>query len=257
MKLRALFAFSANLIAGPAMAATLLNYDFNTGAGATAVNSGSLGAAADGSIGGSIVYSADTPFGGGYALSLDGTSSFIQVPDAWDYAGQLTVEAWIKPATTSGQQILWDDYGNPGVVFAVNGSAVQYSLSTTVVPGLGETLLAGSVSSGVWQHVAGVYNGSAMSIYVNGTLVGTQSLTGAVLDKGGLSGAVGRDNVSAALFFSGLIDDFRIHDTALAPEQLGYYADVPEAGTAAAVVILGGGLTLLAARRIRSRLPRS
>jgi hypothetical protein len=71
----------------------ILEYLFNEGSGTTAINSGSLGASADGAIIGGVSYSTDTPSGSGFSLDFNASSAFVQVPDAWDYTNMLTIEA--------------------------------------------------------------------------------------------------------------------------------------------------------------------
>lgn len=226
-------------------AAPLLEYKFDVPGGATVLNTGALGAAANGLLGGAVTYSVDTPSGLGQSLSFDGAVNFVAVPDAWNYGSALTVEAWIKPSAVNAQRILWDDYGNPGVVLAVLGGQLQYSLSTTSVPGPGLTLINGTITAGTWQHVAGVYDGSLISLYLNGVLVGSTALTGTIIDNSSSPAAVGRDNVASALYFAGLMDDFRLHESALLPGQLagGAFA-VPEGGTWGAGGLLVGAAWL-------------
>lgn len=68
----------------------------------------------------------------------------------------MTLEAWVKPTEVAGQNGVWDDYGNPGVLLFVNDGAIRFAVSTTQDPGLGANLVAGSIAPGVWQHIAGV-----------------------------------------------------------------------------------------------------
>jgi Concanavalin A-like lectin/glucanases superfamily len=233
---------------------TILDYPFHAVEGVTTINAGTLGAAANGAHVGGVTYSTDTPSGSGHSIRLDASGEGIQVPDAWDYGSALTVEAWIKPASIDAQSILWDDYGNPGVVLAVvpesgnpSRKVVQFSLSTASNPGGGLSVFAGDLVLDDWQHVAAVYDGSTMSIYVDGVLAGSTANSGAIQDNGGFSGGLGFENDAHVLPFDGWIDDFRIHDAALGSAQLaaGAFGEVPEPGTlvggAAVVGLLAGG----------------
>ncbi len=199
----------------------VLEYLFNEGSGTTATNTGTAGAAANGSISGPL-YSADTPQGSSSSLDFDGAGDFVQVQDAFDYGNQLTVEAWIKPDAMDGQRVIWDDYGNPGVLLVVNNGKVQFQMSTQADPGPGAVMVEGTLSAGQWQHVAGVYDGSQMRVYINGVDTGTVVQTsGSIIDNGSSSAAIGSDNNSAnVLNFDGKIDDFRIWSGALQPSEL-------------------------------------
>jgi hypothetical protein len=100
-------AFVLVIASSPATAQTpVLELQLDEGSGTTAVNSGSLGAAADGAVTGAT-YSANTPFGTGFALSFDGDTDFVDVADAYDY-------------------------GSPGVLLAISSGVLQFNLSTVL-----------------------------------------------------------------------------------------------------------------------------
>jgi hypothetical protein len=208
-----------SILTQPAAADTLVELLFDEGSGSTAVNTGSLGPGTNGALHGPE-WVTDTPSGTGFALSFDGFDDHVTVPDTFDYGPAVTLEAWIKPAAVDGQRGVWDDYGSPGALLYVRDGQVQFSLSTTQDPGLGVNLYAGTVIVGAWQHIAGVYDGAQMVVYVNGIQAANVAATsGAIIDNGSLAATVGADQ-SALLAFDGLIDDVRVHDEALSASQL-------------------------------------
>jgi hypothetical protein len=239
-----------------ARALPLVEFDFDEDSGGSVLNSGTLGSASDGSSFGAT-YTSDTPFGSGMALAFDGIDDFVRVRTQFAYGSQLTVEAWIKPSAVNGQRVIWDDYGNPGVLFAIYDGRLQFGISTPQHPGLGIALYSPIVlCTEGWMHVAGVYDGTGLRTYVNGEDTGDFAATaGNVIDNSDLNSALGADNqVTTALNFAGLIDDFRIHPVALAASELGggladQGHDCPEP---AEFSLLGLGLLgLHAARRAR------
>lgn len=152
---------------------------------------------------------------GGSSLYFDGNGDYIKFqPNAAlnMSSGDFTIEAWVYPTATSSQVLF---LGQGDLVAQANtsyqfilyaaGGCVAYVGSTTYTAG---TL---SPTANVWSHVAMVRNGSAFSIYLNGTQVGTTTISGAIND--GLTTwpptLVGdlRNNTSN---FVGYIDDFRI-----------------------------------------------
>jgi hypothetical protein len=189
-------AFVLVIASSPATAQTpVLALQLDEGSGTTAVNSGSLGAAADGAVTGAT-YSANTPFGTGFALSFDGDTDFVDVADAYDY-------------------------GSPGVLLAISSGVLQFNLSTAAHPGLGTGIFAGSICPGLWQHVAGTYDGATMRAYVNGTEVGTVGTSGDIIDNGGFVARIGAESeIPSVLEFAGSMDDFRVFLDALAPAAL-------------------------------------
>jgi hypothetical protein len=210
-------------LAQAAGGATLVSFAFDEGMGMTATNAGTLGAALDGTLLGGAGYSTDTPFGGGTALSLDGADDHVGVTTSFSYGSAFTIEAWIKASAVDGQRVIWDDYGNPGVLLAIHTGAIQFGISTAQHPGLGIAVVSpGALCVDEWIHVAGVYDGAEIRAYVNGVLVASAATSGAVIDNPILTSAIGSDNLTTtALNFAGLIDDLRIHSTALDPSQLG------------------------------------
>lgn len=254
--------FASSTWAGPV---PIVEYLFNVGTGVTALNTGSLGVTTNGAINGAL-YSPDTPLGGGFALMFDGINDFVRVPDTFDYGNALTHEAWIKPEATTGQRVVWDDYGNPGTLLTVFNGQVQFNISTATHPGPGISIFAGTVAPGQWQHIAGVYDGAQLRVFINGVDTGVSAATaGNIIDNGSLAAAIGSDNIlTNALNFAGKIDDFRIFPVALRPEELagGHYATaVPEPTTFAlylgGLALLGGGCWGVGCHAIESREPRS
>lgn len=198
--------------------------------GLTVVNSGLLGSVAHGALSWwGAEHSPDTPSGSGQSLELDGTSGLAEIPDTWDYGRQLTVEAWIKPDAVSGEQAIWGDYGSPGVKLSVLDGQLKFSLSTSSYLGGGVTAVGGSIAAGVWTHVAAVYDGSQMRLFVDGFPVGTSPISGSILDNGTRQGYLGAGAFGIEHLFDGKIDDFRIFAIALDRTQLadGSFASIP------------------------------
>jgi len=214
--------------AAGAATAPVLHFDFDEGGGNVAVNAGTLGAAANGAISGAR-HTIDTPLATGFALEFDGDTDFVEVPDAFDYGDQLTVQAWIRPDRIDGQRAIYDDYGSPGVFVTVIDGKFQLSLTTQQHPGQGISIFAGTVCKGTWQHVAGTYDGATMKAYVNGLLVGTNTTSGPIQDNSNLATHFGADSATPSLLeFKGAVDDLRIVLDALEPAEMG--VEFPVAG---------------------------
>jgi hypothetical protein len=74
------------------------------------------------------------------------------------------------------------------------------------------------ITDGQWRHVGLVWDGSLRYLYVDGTEVAKDAATVAPpkSSDGGLYIGAGKD-LDAAGFWSGLIDEIRIYDQAVAP----------------------------------------
>jgi len=119
-----------------------------------------------------------------HSLSLNGTSSYMSVPynGALDISGSITIQAWIKLNSVNGnyQSIVcreaWGQAGTGGgyELSITNAGKLRLDLFqshnqyTTVIG-------ATTVTTNTWHHVAGVFDGSQMRVFLDGGLDGTLS----------------------------------------------------------------------------------
>lgn len=109
------------------------------------------------------------------------SSEFLSITDAaqagLDITGNLSICFWYKPESITGgtEQQLVTKYLTTGnlrayrVTVATSGTAVRMTLSsngTATVSAIGATAL----SAGTWYHIAAVYNGTDIRVYINGAL---------------------------------------------------------------------------------------
>ncbi len=116
----------------------------------------------------------------GQAFSFDGVSGTVDVPDSpgLELTSQITIEAWIKPLTTNGDQsIIAKISASPkinGYQFALSGNKLGGIFNS---PGLtwpsSSVLCPLPFVPGTWYHVAWTYDQSAMKLYFNGQPVAT------------------------------------------------------------------------------------
>jgi hypothetical protein len=211
-----------------ATAATLIEYRFDE-AGTTAANTGTLGAGGAGTLNGVARVTENQPYAAGSCVEFNGASSYIRVNNTFSYGNQLTIEAWLKPTAVNGQRVIWDDYGNPGVLLAIASGLVQFNVSTPAHPGGGIGVFTGTLATNVWQHVAGVYDGQTMRVFVNGRPAPASAATSGSIIENGSNPAIGSDNdTTTALNYAGRMDDFRIHTHALTANELagGVFVDL-------------------------------
>jgi hypothetical protein len=81
-----------------------------------------------------------------------------------------------------------------------------------------------------WSHVAVTYDGAALRFYVNGVEVGSGSVTGSITTSTNPL-QIGGDSFWGQ-YFQGLIDEVRVYNVALAPEQVQVDMNTPIAPTA-------------------------
>jgi RHS repeat-associated protein len=135
-----------------------------------------------------------------------------------DTVFSITVEAWFKVNSIGAYQdiLTRESYGvagsGGGYELSVNNVGKvrfdTYQGPTSWTPVIGST----TISTGVWYHVAGVWDGSYMRIYLNGVLDGT-TVTGNGPASGNSSLKIGRTSV--ANYFNGVIDEVRVSNAAV------------------------------------------
>jgi hypothetical protein len=132
----------------------------------------------------------------------------------------LTLEAWVYPTSLNGwMNLIYKPIGSSGWSYVLQG-ATAYAGE---VPSLyfssasGNLLAPSPVPLNTWSHVAGTYDGTTMSFYVNGVLVSSQPQTGAITpstDALSLGGNPGGAN------WNGLLDEVRIYNRALSATEI-------------------------------------
>ncbi|HEX8351330.1 MAG TPA: LamG domain-containing protein, partial [Pyrinomonadaceae bacterium] len=158
---------------------------------------------------------------GARSLSLGGGAR-VDVPSgaSLNITGAVTVEAWVKTTTTADQAVV-ERYAtypgagvvNGGYVLRLMGGRVTFatlknSNEFDYVQG------ATPVSVGAWHHVAGVYDGSQLRVYLNGALDGSKATTMAP-GTGTAPVRIGAKGDDLTAPFNGLVDEARVSAAAL------------------------------------------
>ena len=153
----------------------------------------------------------------GSALSFDGSGDMVTVPDAasLDLTTAMTVEAWVKPgATLSGWQTVALKEQPGGLTYGLYGNSTANRPSAHVYTNTEhDTRGTAALAPGVWTHLAAVYDGTAVRLYVNGTQSATLPLTGSMVTSASPFRIGG--NGFANEWFNGAIDEVRVYSRAL------------------------------------------
>ena len=163
------------------------------------------------------------PEGGRFdgALLLDGLNDYVSTPFLLDPAvGVFSVLAWVSGGAP-GQVVISQANGANWLLADQSEGKLMTSLSRP--PG-GRTppppLLSDFViTDGRWHMIGFVWDGSSRTLYVDGLEVARDILNGLESAAGGFYIGTGK-TMEPGTYFSGLIDDVRIYDRVLNPEQV-------------------------------------
>ena len=118
-----------------------------------------------------------------YELSFDGVDDYVDMCDDTniDTATEITIEEWLKPQSVSAYWASYIAKLESGTYNGFNISA-QSDASRVRFHGLGgDNSVSGAVVIGEWVHVAAVYDGTQMLLYLDGVLQGTTPIASANL----------------------------------------------------------------------------
>ncbi len=162
-------------------------------------------------------------------LSLDGTNSYVQLPDdIFHTLTQGTVEAWVWPNHWEGIQRFFN-FGayqhDMGVGRPWNqNQGLQFFISQFEVGGpTSETVVRSSVPAREWLHLAAVSGPGGMELYLNGGLVGDAPFTGSFNSVSGKMNFIGAWHLAGGGglgTFAGRIAEFRVWKTRRTAEQI-------------------------------------
>jgi hypothetical protein len=172
----------------------------------------------------------------GQALSFDGDARDrvrVGVPDVPIGDAPRSISAWIRPTSgvaQTGNIVAWGDGLTQNrrwatlVLMPANGSG-----DVEVIGEVNDVNSLLVVPEGTWTHIAATYDGSVTVIYVNSLEVAASPPPAGPYDTDpGQPLMIGTNTENRDdEYFSGLIDELRIYDRALTPEEVSQLAGVP------------------------------
>ena len=151
----------------------------------------------------------------GNALSFNGTNASVSIPNAASLQPTtgITMEAWVRPATTGGwRTVLMKE--RPGYYDWALYSDTDFNRPSAFVFNSADREVRGTaqVVANTWTHLAATYDGTVLALYVNGTQAATFLTSGSITTNTAALKIGG--NAVWGEWFNGLIDEVRIWNRA-------------------------------------------
>jgi len=153
------------------------------------------------------------------ALAFDGDSTRVTVSNSASLnpINGITVAAWVNNTNTewiAGWRIVEKGASDNQYGLLFDGSSNLEFLVAGATNGTVSTVPPG-VSA--WHHVAGTYDGTLISLYIDGQLATQQVASGSMPIATDQLAIGSQPGTNSATVFDGLIDDVRIYGSALTP----------------------------------------
>ncbi len=163
------------------------------------------------------------------AYSFDGSTSYIEVVDGtqFDFTNNMSVSIWINPkqeqayaasvlskshASLSGSSWSFTQHGN-------NQRLYYFSYQQDILDSL---VSAGKLAAAnQWSYYTLIKQNTFLQVYLNGVYVnGNHGTSDIIKTNGDLSFLIGASYGGSDGYFNGTIDDIRIYNRALTPEEV-------------------------------------
>ncbi|MCM1107800.1 MAG: RICIN domain-containing protein [Clostridium sp.] len=162
---------------------------------------------------------------GQYALNLDGSTGFAQLPATIVNHRQLTIATWFYWSGGEAWQRIFDFGNGEDEYIFLTPNAGSNRLRLAIKNNGEEQIMESNVSLTAklnrWIHVAVTLDNNGVNLYQDGALVAsTTDLTLRPSDFRPVMNYIGRSQFVADPLFKGRIDDFRIYNYALSAKQV-------------------------------------
>lgn len=201
-------------LVGSASAALVAHYQFEGNA------NDSSGSGLDGTVHGSAAIIVDAERGN--VLSLAGDGDYVDCGNntLFDITDNITVAAWVKvdAFNKSFQAVITKGDETWKLTRSAQTNSLAFSCNLS---GIGAMSANGAVNvnDGQWHHVAGVYDGSKVDLYVDSVLDISVSASGSI-NTNTSSVMIGQNAGWPGRWWIGLIDDVRVYNNALSAADI-------------------------------------
>jgi hypothetical protein len=187
-------------------------------------DSGSGSSVANGTVTGGTYVSGQI----GQAINLSGSNQYVSFPTGFvSGLNDFSIATWVRLDSISDWSRVFDFGSGESVNMFLtpqNGStgAVRFAITTSGNGNEQQITGSSALPTGAWTHVAVTKSGNTGTLYVNGSVVGTNnSMSLSPSSLGNTSqNWIGRSQYSADPYLDGQVDDFRIYNRALSSSEV-------------------------------------
>jgi len=161
------------------------------------------------------------------AASFNGSSSYIDTNYTLPAVSTISFSLWFKTSSTAPRWTMFGDYNAAGADVSGRFSlTIDSSNNFEVNTGNGSssdtwaTISASPYFNGAWHHLVITADGTALKLYVDGTLLGSDTSTVAIGTAGTQSLKIGRAGDYNGNYMNGQLDQFRIFTSTLTQSQV-------------------------------------
>jgi tetratricopeptide (TPR) repeat protein len=165
----------------------------------------------------------------GGAIDLNGHDNFVRIADksAFDFAGNATVACWVRLRSVPVEWTAIVTKGDTAWRLSTSGSEMKFHFAVqNWEAGKGFVNGATTVRANEWHHLAGVYDGSVLKLYLDGTLDATAPWDQG-MGRNNFDVLIGENAENKGRCFDGLIDDVRVYNYALSDNEIKALAAAP------------------------------
>jgi Concanavalin A-like lectin/glucanases superfamily/PEP-CTERM motif len=207
-----------------------------------------------GTLNGNATYGAGVR---GNAFLLDGAGDYVSIANnpALEPVSALSVAAWVKMDPISSQVLIMDSshgwIDTKGWFLQTHDDGrIGFGFGNGPGNGFPEVISTIQIDNSIFHHIAGVFDGTKLSIYVDGAFEGETNYSGTPTPSGRelrIGASWGGGTTTREV--NGLIDDVRVYNHVLNASEINSISAVPEPSSFMLLGILGLGYSF----RIRKR----
>lgn len=147
-----------------------------------------------------------------YSVDFNGSTQHASIPSSLEFliTTNLTLEADCYPDAVNGNRSIICRFAVGSNSFILRIENGKLKLYCFIEGNWRSATGATTIPTGQWTHLAGVYDGSAIKVYVNGVEDGSTAQSGLINASGGVPLEIGGTTAVGGEFFDGKITNARV-----------------------------------------------